>query len=89
MVMVVVVGGKSVEGVSGVRALAYCWAARWTLEGKVPALARLNPEGTEMGARSPVGGTEEGARSSTEGAESPETERRPPPALKARSAGGR
>jgi len=57
------------------------WAASWTLEGKVPALALLNPGGKFVGGKvepSPVVVTEGGASLGGD-----------PPDARARRAGGR
>ena len=72
------------EGAALLRVLdaaAYRWAASWTLEGKVPALALLKPAGKEVGGKvdvSPAGVVVEGESLGGE-----------PPEVKARSAGGR
>lgn len=62
-------------------ACAKRWAASWTLEGKVPALALLKPAGNEVGGKvevSPAGVVVEGESLGGE-----------PPEARARSAGGR
>ena len=62
-------------------AAANRWAANWTLEGKVPALALLKPDGKFVGGRVEVSpGVVLDGGGSLEGS---------PPEAKARSAGGR
>ena len=62
-------------------AAAKRWAASWTLEGRVPALALLNPDGKDAGGRVELSpGVVLDGGGSLEGS---------PPEAKARSAGGR
>ena len=59
---------------------AYCWAASDTLEGKVPALALLNPAGKELGGKPEPSAGVAGEGEMSLGGE--------PPEARARSAGG-